>query len=83
MLLDYLREKNCFQSVGGRPNANPYWWGTILDFNETLKQCKDLLASHSIKEKRMQEMLTCCENDLNSPIVRLVGIYLKRELKFQ
>lgn len=80
-LLQYLREKDCFHSIGDRPNANPYWYGAIMDFGKVEKELKTLLENHSIKLSRMAILLTNCEYDIYSPIVRLVGIYGKRILK--
>jgi hypothetical protein len=67
--------------MGGRPNANPYWHGSIMDFNKVEKELKELVANNSIKLPRMAILLNNCEHDIYSPIVRLVGIYGKRLLK--
>lgn len=78
--LAYLRKKECFEGLGGQKDANPYWYGTILDFNKAEKECRDLLAAQDIGESELKEVLNYAANDLNSPIVRLTGIFLNRVL---
>lgn len=79
--LFYLRKKDCFTSIAGKPDANPYWWGSIFDFEKGKKETKELILNKSIKKSRMKYILDAAENDWDSPTVRLVGIYLKRVLK--
>ncbi len=78
--LAYLRNKECFEGLGGQKNANPYWYGTILDFNKARDETRAILDAKDIEETDLKEILDMAERDLNSPIVRLVGIFLKRTL---
>lgn len=80
VLLQYLRGKNCFQSVVGEPKANPYWYGTIMDFIKVEAEIKSLLAARSIKTARMKEFAESAKNNDLSPIVRLVGFTIERLL---
>jgi hypothetical protein len=77
-LLSYLRGKNCFQSIAGKPNANPYWYGSILDYNTLEKELTSLIKAKSIKKQRLLDISATLSNDLNSPIVRLTGMTMQR-----
>lgn len=78
--LQYLRGKECFEGIGGQKDANPYWYGTVLDFNKAEKECRDLLANQDMSEDELKKILASAEKDLNSPIVTLTGIFLNRVL---
>jgi len=81
--LEYLRKHKCFSHMAN-PNekdANPYWYGSILEFNTLDRVVKEALASKSISKKRLAEFAkTYAENSL-SPIVRLTGFTLQRLAK--
>lgn len=74
-LLQYFRIKNCYQSLTKEPNANPYWYGTVLDFDKFGVELEKLTKEKSIRIKRLSELLLLCVEDHLSPIVRLTGIY--------
>jgi hypothetical protein len=72
-LLEYLRAENCYQSISGNPNANPYWWGAILDFNTFDKIIDKLIVDKSVSLGKLRKIFEHCRDDINSPIVRLTG----------
>jgi hypothetical protein len=72
-LLQYFRAKGCYIGLGGQTNANPYWYGTILDFNILLTEIKNLIAEKSLSFKKLNYIFLLCEDDDLSPIVRLTG----------
>lgn len=79
--LAYLRAQGCFSHGNGDGKANPYWYGSILEFNTLDRVVKEALASKSISKKRLAEFAeTYAEEDL-SPIVRLTGLTLRRAAK--
>ena len=59
-------------------DANPYWYGSILEFNTFEAEALSLLRSKSIKVSRMREFAESCKTEDLSPIVRLVGFTLER-----
>lgn len=79
--LAYLREQKCFSHSNGDTKANPYWYGSILEFNTLDRVVKEALASKSISEKRLAEFAETYAEDYLSPIVRLTGFTLQRMAK--
>jgi hypothetical protein len=72
--LEYLRAKECFEGIRGQKNASPYWYGTVLCFNEFENEIRNLIANKSIKPKRLKQLFLSAKEETLSPIVRLVGI---------
>jgi hypothetical protein len=79
--IEYLRAENCFQGISGQPNANPYWYGSTLDFNRIESVIKGLIQSKSIKTSRLKAYAEDYANDYLSPIVKLTGFVLLRLAK--
>lgn len=79
--LEYLRGLNCFQSVTDKPNANPYWYGTKLDFNRLEAVVRQAVQDKSIKLSRLKEFADSYAEDYLSPIVRLTGLVLQTMVK--
>lgn len=73
-VLDYLREVDCFQGLGGKPKANPYWYGTIMDFPAVEAGLKEIQGAKVFEDEELKEILENYRTDEGSPIVRLVGI---------
>lgn len=81
--LAYLRAEKCFSNMA-RPedkDANPYWWGSILEFNQFDSIIASLLSSRSLKRARLKRLAKEASEDNLSPIVRLVGLTLLRRLE--
>ena len=75
ILLEELRKRGIFEDgFTGSTDASPYWYGTILNF-ETLYEKMPL-----IKKERLAEIAEIYINSDLSPIVRLLGLSLKRKL---
>lgn len=72
--LEYLRAKECFEGIRGQKNASPYWYGTVLCFNQFEKEVHSLLENKSIKPERLKELFLSAKEDSLSPIVRLIGM---------
>lgn len=79
--IQYLRKRNCFVGLGGQTDANPYWYGTSLIFNQLDMVLSEIVLNKSLKKKRLQEFASECKNDYLSPIVRLLGYNMERFLK--
>lgn len=79
--LEYLRGLNCFQSGTDEPNANPYWYGTKLDFNRLEAVVRQAVQDKSIKLSRLKKFADRYAKDYLSPIVRLTGFTLQRMVK--
>lgn len=79
--LAYLREQKCFSHSNGDTKANPYWYGSILEFNTLDRVAGEALASKSISKKRLAEFAETYTREDLSPIVRLTGYVLQRLLK--
>lgn len=80
--LEYLRDMNVYQKgFSGEPNANPYWYGTVLDFETFRKVIKDLLEKKSIKPSKLHEIFSLAEESYMSPIVKLTGLWGLREIE--
>lgn len=76
--LQYLREEGCFSHMAGKEKANPYWWGSALDFVQLEKVVRQLVKEKSLKLSRLKEFADNCAKDYLSPIVRLTGLTLQR-----
>ena len=79
--LEYLRAVGCFSHMNGDKKANPFWWGSLLEFNTFEKEIKKLIESRSIKLTRLKEFASLYVNEELSPIVRLTGLTLNRIIK--
>jgi len=72
--LEYLRGKDIFTNgFTGRGNANPYAYGSVLEFTLFETEIQELIKNKSIKISRLKSIFESCETDLNSPIVVLTG----------
>lgn len=76
--LQYLRQENCFSHMAGKEKANPYWWGSLLDFVQLEKVVRQLFEQKSIKLGRLKGFADDCAEDYLSPTVRLTGLTLQR-----
>lgn len=73
--LQYLRKCKCFTHMSNdEHDANPYWWGVVLEFARFEEELHSLLKNNSIKPRKLRELLTLCSEDSNGPIVRLTGL---------
>lgn len=81
--LDYLRDERIgayTNGFTGRRGANPYAYGTVLEFDIFEAEIKRLFAAKSIKKSRLETMAERWKSDINSPIVVLSGLTLERLL---
>jgi len=82
ILVEYLKRREVYENgFTGRTPANPYAWGTVLNFDKFETEIRALIASKSLKIKRLESIAESMSNDINSPIVRLSGLTLQRLLK--
>lgn len=80
--LSYLGQRGAFATMcNANKMANPYWYNAIYDYSVGERELFILLKNKSIKKSRLLEILDDCEQDLNSPIVRLVGMHLKTKME--
>jgi hypothetical protein len=80
IILEELRARGAFErGFGGeesnKTDASPYWYGTILNF-KTLDS-----VMPKIKKERLERIAESYIDNLNSPIVRLLGFTLQRKAK--
>lgn len=83
-LLDYLRDEQIgvyTNGFTGRKGANPFAYGTVLEFEIFEAAIKNLIDNKSLKISRLEEFFDAWEQDINSPIVVLSGKWGKRLLK--
>lgn len=75
ILLEELRKREVFENgFTGFTDASPYWYGTVLDFEKLDKRMP------LIKKERLKKIVEIYLDDSHSPIVRLLGLTLKRKL---
>lgn len=79
VLIQYLREKEVFSHSNGDTKANPYWYGSTVSPSRLREVCEELLKENIISADDLEERARDAKEDLNSPIVRLMGIWIIRE----
>lgn len=78
ILLEELRLRGVFErsfvseGSSNKNDASPYWYGTVLNYFSLQKNMP------YIKKEKLREIVEIYISDLHSPIIRLLGLTLKR-----